>query len=274
MTVPVASDVRATTRTLTRGLALLELISAAHDGATVTELASGSGLDKGTVSRLLATLRDNGWAHQASDRRYRLAGKALALSHDYTNRVDLRALAMPLLAQLRDEWQETVHLGQVEGDVVVYVERLEPARPVRVVSIVGQRMPVACTAMGRAYLAAFPVDEMRRMVSDLSLVKLTSRTIVTRKRLLAELHTSALRGYAIDAQESEAEQREQRVGEAGLEQRGEGRHRDADEQRGRDRARSLPAEPGKRCGRRGEKRHFGPRQDGGRRHISHATCRR
>jgi DNA-binding IclR family transcriptional regulator len=57
--------------------------------------------------------------------------------------------------------------------------------------------------MGRAYLAAFPVDEMRRMVSDLSLVKLTSRTIVTRKRLLAELHTSALRGYAIDAQESD-----------------------------------------------------------------------
>jgi DNA-binding IclR family transcriptional regulator len=199
---PVASDVRGTTRTLTRGLTLLELISEARDGATVTELAAGSELDKGTVSRLLATLRESGWAHQGADRRYRLAGKALALSHDYTNRVDLRALALPLLAKLRDQWEETVHLGQVEGDVVVYVERLEPSRPVRVVSIVGQRMPIACTAMGRAYLAALPIDEMRRMVNELSMVRLTPRTIVTRKRLLAELHTSALRGYAIDAQES------------------------------------------------------------------------
>lgn len=197
-----ASDARATTRTLTRGLTLLELISEARDGATVTELAAGANLDKGTVSRLLATLRESGWAHQGPDRRYRLAGKALALSHDYTNRVDLRALAMPLLAKLRDDWEETVHLGQIEGDVVVYVERLEPSRPVRVVSIVGQRMPIACTAMGRAYLSSLPVDEMRRMVNELSLVKYTSRTIVTRKRLLAEVHASMLRGYAIDDQES------------------------------------------------------------------------
>src|SRR6185295_5917372 len=57
----------------------------------------------------------------------------------------------------------------------------------------------------------------------------------------------------IDAQESKAEQREQRMGEDRLQQRGKRRHRDADEDRGRDRARALPAEPGERCGQRIER---------------------
>jgi hypothetical protein len=52
----------------------------------------------------------------------------------------------------------------------------------------------------------------------------------------------------IDAQEGEAEQREQRIGEDRLQQRGERRQHHADEQRGRDRARALPAEPGERGG--------------------------
>src|ERR1043165_1549842 len=81
----------------------------------------------------------------------------------------------------------------------------------------------------------------------------------------------------VDAQEREAEQREQRVGEDRLQQGCERRQHDADEDRGRDRAGPLPAEPGQSCGRRGEERHQCLQQSGrsepamGRaRHISHA----
>ncbi len=194
----------ATTRTLLRGLTLLELISEARDGATVTDLAGESGLDKGTVSRLLATLRDAGWAHQSpEDRRYRLAGKALALSHDYTNRVDLRALAMPRLSQLRDEWNETVHLGVIEGNEVVYVERLESLQPVRVVSIIGQRMPIATTAMGKAFLAALPETERVRRVRDLPLQPRTARSVASVEALLVDLRLTAERGYAVERQEND-----------------------------------------------------------------------
>ena len=194
---------RGTTRTLLRGLTLLEMISEARAGATVTDLAIGTGLDKGTVSRLLATLRAAGWANQSpEDRRYRLAGKALALSHDYTNRVDLRALAIPLLSELRDEWDETVHLGVIEGDDVVYVERLEPTAVVRVVSIVGQRTPVPRTAMGKAFLAALPADEREVRVKEMRLEASTDRTITDQDRLLADLERSARRGYAVDNREN------------------------------------------------------------------------
>lgn len=197
---------RGTTRTLLRGLTLLEMIGDARDGATVTELAAGSELDKGTVSRLLSTLREAGWANQSpDDRRYRLAGKALALSHDYTNRVELRTLAMPLLARLRDEWNETVHLGVIEGNEVVYVEKLAPTQNVQVVSIVGQRMPLASTAMGKAYLSSLPVEEMNRRAKEQELVQRTEHSIIRPEDFVADLVTSAGRGYAVDAQENDIE---------------------------------------------------------------------
>lgn len=197
---------RGTTRTLLRGLTLLEMIGEQRDGATVTELAAASQLDKGTVSRLLSTLRDAGWAYQSpEDRRYRLAGKALALSHDYTNRVDLRALAMPLLAELRDEWNETVHLGVIEGNDVVYVERLAPSNTVQVVSIVGQRMPIPSTAMGKAFLSALPPEERERRASEQELTRRTEHSIVDHATFMADLLRSAERGYAVDREENDPE---------------------------------------------------------------------
>ena len=197
---------RGTTRTLLRGLTLLEMIGDAREGATVTDLAAHSGLDKGTVSRLLSTLREAGWAYQSpDDRRYRLAGKALALSHDYTNRVDLRAVAMPLLSRLRDEWNETVHLGVIEGNEVVYVERLDGTASVQVVSIVGQRLPMARTAMGKAFLAALPAEERERRAGEQQLVRHTERTITDHGEFLADLLASEKRGYAIDQEENDPE---------------------------------------------------------------------
>ena len=205
--MPANNEVqRGTTRTLLRGLTLLEMIGDAREGATVTDLAAHSGLDKGTVSRLLSTLREAGWAYQSpEDRRYRLAGKALALSHDYTNRVDLRALAMPLLSRLRDEWNETVHLGVIEGNEVVYVERLDGTASVQVVSIVGQRLPMARTAMGKAFLSALPAEERERRAKEQQLVRHTERTITDPAEFLADLVTSAKRGYAIDQEENDPE---------------------------------------------------------------------
>lgn len=195
-----------TTRTLVRGLTLLELISNGTGGVTVTELSARSGLDKGTVSRLLATLRDAGWAHQSDDdRRYRLAGKALALANGSHNQVDLQSIATPALAHLRDEWDEAVHLGRIEGGDVVYVARLEPTSAVRVVSFVGQRVPMHSSAMGRAFLAALPDQQMVRTVQGLRLAQRTPRTITSRPALVKELRACTERGFAIDNEEDNLE---------------------------------------------------------------------
>jgi DNA-binding IclR family transcriptional regulator len=147
------ADPGSVTRTLARGLRLLQLIGESEDGAGVSELAQLADLDKGTTSRLLATLRESGWARQdPSDRRYRLAGRALALAHGSSSKVDLRGLATPTLAGLRDEFGETVHLGVLEGGAVLLIDRLQPQTALHVVTAIGQRFPVSTTALGRTLM--------------------------------------------------------------------------------------------------------------------------
>lgn len=187
---------RSTTRTLVRGLHLLELIGEADDGATVTELAAEASLDKGTVSRLLSTVRSAGWAVQSPvDRKYRLAGKALSLSHDDGNHVGVRALARTQLAKLREQWNETVNLGIVEGHDVVYIDVAYSTATVRVMSVIGLRMPLTTTALGQAFLSRIPDEERKQLVSLLPRAPKSPRL---RSQLMAELGACRDRGYAID----------------------------------------------------------------------------
>lgn len=154
--------------TLIRGLALLEIVAASPQGAAVTDVAAQAGLDKGTASRLLATLRKQGYVRQRqSDRRYLLAGKVLLLARSYEGQLNLREAARSHLAALRDATEETVYLAVREGRQIVYVDQLEPDRPVRLASADGQSLPLHVTAMGRAILAAMPAHEADQLIDHL-----------------------------------------------------------------------------------------------------------
>lgn len=192
-----------TTRTLVRGLNLLELIARSNEGLALSELAAGASLDKATTLRLLGTLREAGWVRQdPSDRRYRVTGKMAHLSQIHRDGLSIQVLARPHLTRLRDEVNETVHLGVIRGDGVVYIEKLESSNSIRLVSTVGQEMPILTTALGRAILSALPEPERAVRIGALPLSKRTPQTM-DKKQLLPELVASAERGYAIDHEENE-----------------------------------------------------------------------
>lgn len=193
-----------TTRTLLRGLKLVELVAEASEGIGVTDLARAADLDKGTTSRLLATLREAGWVRQDPvDRRYRLTGKFARFSRVHADTLNLQALARPHLTKLRDEVNETVHLGVIEGNSVVYIDKLECSNSIRLVSTVGQHMPILTTALGRAILSTLAPSELGPRFRELTLAKRTSHTISDKAVLLEEIAGSATRGYAIDHEQNE-----------------------------------------------------------------------
>ncbi len=178
----------------------MDLIRQQSDGqATVSELSDIAQLNKGTVSRLLATLRETGWVYQDPiEHSYRLAGKALSLSNGQSPYEDLRAFAVTPMTELRDEWDEAVHLGVIEGGEVVYIERIESTATIRVVAVIGQRLPVATTALGRAYMSALSPERQAAMLDSIPLVERTPNSIVAPELLLEDLEAAATRGYAID----------------------------------------------------------------------------
>ncbi|WP_199423391.1 IclR family transcriptional regulator [Actinotalea solisilvae] len=148
--VGVASPVEA----VDRALVVLEALAAAGPhGASLAELAAGLGLNKTTIHRTLAALRHRGFATQEPSGRYALGAAATRLADAYFGEENLPALLHPALVALSREVDELVHLGVLSGREVVYLDKVEPERAVRVWSAIGRRSPAATTALGRAMLA-------------------------------------------------------------------------------------------------------------------------
>jgi IclR family transcriptional regulator, acetate operon repressor len=67
----------------------------------------------------------------------------------------------------------------------------------------GTRRPLSCSALGKAYLAALPPDELANRLRRLALVRLTDSSIVEVRAFRNELDATVARGYAVDEQEAE-----------------------------------------------------------------------
>jgi IclR family acetate operon transcriptional repressor len=151
-----------------KALQLLLLLQSS-ESLGVSEAAAHLDVARSTAHRLLATLRHRGFAVQAADRRYR-AGPALRRSAS-ANRstTSLVELAGPLVAQLRDEVNETVHLVVLDGTDAVFLLSEEGRQPLRIGSRTGARLPARHASGGKVLLAALePAELARRFAADLS----------------------------------------------------------------------------------------------------------
>ncbi|GIJ00413.1 IclR family transcriptional regulator [Sediminihabitans luteus] len=145
-----------------KALAALDALApAGRGGLALAELATRLDVNKSTLHRTLAALRHRGYVDQDQDGRYLLGPAALALSAAYLRDENLPALVHDALRALCAEVDELVHLGVLAGDHVVYLDKVEPARPVRVWSAIGRHVPAASTALGRAMLAHRPGSHVR-----------------------------------------------------------------------------------------------------------------
>ena len=145
-------------RTLARGLALLNALGEANEGETVSGLAEATGLDRAVLYRLLDTLTDEGFVtRDAESRRYRLGLAMLELGVRAATGLEVRRLAGPALKTLSEETDETACLAVRDRDDLVVVEVIEPGdRFVQVNYRIGFRHPLGVAAHGRALLAFLP----------------------------------------------------------------------------------------------------------------------
>jgi DNA-binding IclR family transcriptional regulator len=207
-------------KSLERALDVVEALAHHKDGVTVTALAAQMGIPKSSIFRVLNTLRARGYVEQnAMSERYGLGVRFLALARSVAEESDLRKVAASYLRELQSATDETVHLAVPIGNAMVYIDKVESSRSIRLASRVGDLANLHSTALGKAYLAALQPSERRGFVRGLTLERRTDRTIVTRDRLLAELDRIAKQGFAVDDVENEEGVR--CVGAALLNRRGE-----------------------------------------------------
>lgn len=176
---------------------LVALADAGPAGAALTDLAVAAGANKSTAYRALATLRAEGFVAPSSTAgEYRLGAVAMSLGDRFWAPQNLAAALHPALVALSRESNELVHLGVLVDDRVLYLDKVEPDRAIRVWSEVGRLAPAATTSLGRAILAA-------QGVKDAQLTAYLHQSPITREQLRDVIHATRANGYAIEIGENE-----------------------------------------------------------------------
>jgi len=184
-----------------RALYLLETIAEAGGEATLTELATRTGLNISTCHHLLATLIQRGFAAKVPGRRlYALGPRILYLGHTCLQ-VDLPRRAQRYLETINRATGETVHLAALQGDAVITLAVREALHAVRVdTGKIGKLEAPHATSIGKAILAWLPEDEMRRILAN-GMKRFTNNTITEFPALVESLRIVRRNGYAIDHEE-------------------------------------------------------------------------
>ncbi|MFX1675437.1 IclR family transcriptional regulator [Paraburkholderia sp. A2WS-5] len=189
-----------------RALVVLEQLASAGQPYTLSQLSARLHIPKATLLRLIDSLEARGYVIHMPDSRGhdrsialgpRAAQLALATLANNTFTRSCRVLLRALVETLG----ETCNLTALDGDRVLYIERVETTEPLRMEMRPGMHVPLHCTASGKLFLSQMTVLERNTLLDRLVLTRMTHRTLTTPKALAAELEQLAVRGIGIDNEE-------------------------------------------------------------------------
>jgi DNA-binding IclR family transcriptional regulator len=190
--------------TVGKALDVLDLVASAGRPVRFSDLLAQGRYPKATLHRLLQTLTHQGMLSHDPDRQsYALGVRLVRLAHAAWAQSALAPIARPFVDALSADLGETIHLAQLDGGQVLYVDKRNAARPVEMFSEAGKVGPAYCTGVGKAMLAFLPAPELERAVARQSFHRCTPATLCSADALRAELDVIRARGFAFDREEHE-----------------------------------------------------------------------
>jgi len=134
-------------KVLNKSLSILDTILQHGSPMSTTEISEKLGLYPSTIHRILDTLKHWGYVEQVpNNQKYQLGLKVLELGMAKLHQIDLAREATPYLKELVNQCNETVHLGVLKDGEVLYLAKEESSQTIRMISYVGKRAPLHCTA--------------------------------------------------------------------------------------------------------------------------------
>ena len=187
-----------------RALQILDLFNEQATELKITEISKLMGLSKSTLHSLLKTLQLHGYIDQNPENgKYRLGMKLVERGHFVVGTMDIRQKAKSWLTRLSQETGQTTHLGILDGNEGVYIEKIEGKQAAIAYSRIGRRLPVHATAIGKVLLAWLDDEELAAVLEGYQFNGFTPATITDRTSLLAELKETRRNRYALDNEENE-----------------------------------------------------------------------
>jgi IclR family pca regulon transcriptional regulator len=189
-------------QSLEKGLMILKVFSGSRASLSVTDIAGSCGMNMATAHRYLFTLKELGYLEQeAATRRYRLTPKVLKIGVAALNTMDLKNRLLPHMLETTKTFDVTTQCAILDDTDVVVLDRVRSREVVNWDIGVGSRLPVYCTAMGKAILAFLEDEAQTGLLQRIRFERHTRHTLGTPEELQADLARIRDSGYVFSDQE-------------------------------------------------------------------------
>lgn len=188
-------------KSLAKMMAILECFSTAERKLSAADIAARTAIPRGTVHRIIRTMRDLGLVEQERDRdQYRLGMKLFELGTTVLANMDLHREARSAIEALTRASGETVNLSVFDGKSSTVINRTDPDKTRVNTVYVLESSPAHATASGKVALAFQPAAAIERFLAR-GLPMIAPRTITDADLLRQQLAAIRSTGYAVDDEE-------------------------------------------------------------------------
>ncbi len=189
----------ATQSTLVRGFLIIEKIVEAERAVSSVYLAEELGLPKASVHRIAQQLEDEGLIQrEPGGKRFTGSRRLRKLAMSTLSNSVLSAHRTSILQSLSEEVGETCNLTVLDGNEIVYLDRVETNWPYRIHLPIGSHLPLHCTATGKLFLAYMKPAIRQKMLDSLTLTRHTEHTITDIETLEDQLNKISAEGVGED----------------------------------------------------------------------------
>ncbi len=174
-----------------RVLNILNLLSVNADGLTLTEISKAILVPKSTLYPILQSMTDMNYIQLSkSSFRYKLGISTFCIGSSYSQDEYMLDFTKSIMKNVVAEIKEICQMGVLEGNNVLYVLKEEPevGLDIRIISRVGKRLPAYCTALGKALLSNYDIEELKKLYPK-GLIPYTENTITDFDVLNSQLLT-------------------------------------------------------------------------------------
>lgn len=190
-------------KSVSRAIDILTLISKSDKHLTLTEIAKKLDIPKSSALDVIQTLlaKDFIEVENAQAKTYRIGISIFTIGTKSIQDNNLQEAATEVLTNLSQKTQKTIFLGVPKNDKVIYVSKLEGNSPVQSSATIGSDNPMHLTGIGKAILAAMPLEEIAILYQNEPYESRTKNSITTYHELVSSLTEIRQTGYAIDDRE-------------------------------------------------------------------------
>ncbi|MEW6661933.1 MAG: IclR family transcriptional regulator [Bacillota bacterium] len=190
-------------RAVQRALAILKAFSLENPQLSCSELSRKLKIHPSTIHRLLLTMEKEKIIDRLENGKYALGLKVFELGCIAAAQRELVKVARPYLEELHRISGETVNLVIMDGTEAIYLDKCENPMSMVQYARIGKRIPLYCSAVGKALLTGFHQEDLQRALNSIKIIPHTPNTIIDVGKLMEAVQMAKINGYAIDNEEVE-----------------------------------------------------------------------